>query len=91
MTYAQWGELIIETEKKVNQIRSGKKTKAIETKITFCSDSLAQFRSLRDAYRNHVAHARQNYVELEAQTIMDGARSFLESLAHKLSEPKNAE
>ena len=59
--FSQWGELIIEIEKKLNQMRTGKKNRAIETRITFCSDALAQFKNLKDAYRNHVVHARVGY------------------------------
>lgn len=85
--FAQWGEMLSKIEEQLDKIRKAKKTKATAARVTFCSDALAQFRYLKDAYRNHVAHARATYEGPQAKDIMEGTTRFLESLATKIKEP----
>ena len=52
----------------------------------FYSETALQFRYFKDAWRNHVMHARLDFNEEQARTINDHVRDFMGHLATKLSE-----
>ena len=82
----QWKNIIdkIEAEIKAKQGMNRGPDKVEELK--FCSDAASQFRYFKDAYRNHVAHARSTYDDGEAERIMRSTREFTQSLSAKLKE-----
>ena len=84
---AEWQALISNIETKIKEMQQLSKSTNKDENITFYSDAASQFRYFRDAYRHHVAHARKNYEEDQAKSIMDRTEEFLKSLATKLSEP----
>jgi hypothetical protein len=73
------------------QIREMEKLPASETKtedIRFYSGLVAQFRWFKDAWRNHVAHARVHYDEREALDVWHHVSPFMQQMAeHKQTRP----
>jgi hypothetical protein len=84
---ADWGKLLGEIEEKIQNMQKPPKTADKDEELSFCSDAMALFRHFKNAYRNHIAHARAHYDERQAQSIMDRTREFIELLATQLKEP----
>ena len=51
------------------------------TKLKLYGDTAMQFRYLKDAWRNHVAHGRDQYDEHQAETILKHTLDFMAYLA----------
>ena len=60
------------------------RTKARE----FYGGAIGEFRAFKDAWRNHVMHARASYDEQRAQSAMTHVREFMQRLAERLSEDR---
>ena len=52
----------------------------------FYSEAATQFRHFKDAWRNHVMHARLDFNEEQARAISDHVRDFMTHLSTKLKE-----
>jgi Skp family chaperone for outer membrane proteins len=84
---AGWQELINKIESEIKAKRQNlAKGSVKDEELKFCSNAVALFAHLNDAYRIHVAHARQIYEEDQARSILDRTKEFLESLATKIKE-----
>jgi len=82
-----WKNIIDQIEKEIKAKQEEMKRGPAKTEeLKFLSDAASQFRYFKDAYRNHVAHARSTYDDGEAERIMRGTREFLQSLSTKLKE-----
>lgn len=82
----QWKNALDQIEKAIRDIEqlpaSAKKT----SDLTFYSGVVTQFRWFKDAWRNHVSHARTYYDEREALTVWTNVQPFMKQLAtHKES------
>jgi len=49
--------------------------------ITYYSEAASQFRYFKDAWRNHVSHARTHYDEGDAEKVLRHVREFMQHLA----------
>ena len=52
----------------------------------FFTESATHFRLVKNAWRNHAAHARDKYTDQEAEEIYGSVRSFMRHLSKRLSE-----
>lgn len=85
----QWGDILKELEKAVVTIQGWPRTLARESAHQFYNKSLSYCREFNGAYRRHIAHARDHYYDRhEALSVASHVRSFLETLAEKISEKK---
>lgn len=83
---SNWRVVIDQIEaavKKVGKHTSGPDWKQKEQ---FCSEAALQFRHFKNAWRNHVMHARQSYDEERATAIFHHVEEFMKHLATRLSE-----
>jgi HEPN domain-containing protein len=48
--------------------------------ITALSEAATQFRYFKDAWRNHVAHAREHYDERDAERVFSHVRDFMQHM-----------
>ena len=80
-----WGMISRELQKAVANLPKRTSVRASEMSA-FYSQALAQFLTLKDAWRNHVAHTRASYDEYQAKSVMITTQHFLEHLALKLRE-----
>jgi hypothetical protein len=83
----QWQNLIEQIESTIKKLGQQPKTPKRDADLQFYSTAAAQFRYLKDAWRNHVAHAKVVYGEVEALKIFEHAKDLVEGLAGKLKEP----
>jgi len=82
-----WKNVIDQIESKVRSMEAlPRSLDKIET-IEFYSRACLQFRYFKDAWRNHVMHARKDYDDREAKEAIEHVRDFMASLATKLPQP----
>jgi hypothetical protein len=57
----------------------------------FFNEAFTEFRHLKDAWRNHAMHARAQYDEERAETVLLHVKSFMQHLATRLREDRGEE
>jgi len=84
-----WQNIIEPIEKEiVHREKTLPKGTAKADELKFLSGAAAQFRYFKEAWRNHVAHSRVTYDDVEALRIMNHVHQFMDELAkHGLKEP----
>ena len=84
-----WQNIIEPIEKEIkHQEQTLPKGTAKSDELKFLSGAAAQFRYFKEAWRNHVAHSRVTYDDIEAVRIMTHVHQFMEELAqYGLKEP----
>lgn len=86
-----WGDIIPQIENGIKRIpRATNKPKDWREHQKFCAEAAAQFMHLKNAWRNHTAHARVKYTEEEAEAIYRHVRDFMQHLSKRLREPQHA-
>lgn len=83
---AEWQNIIDQIESKIRALGQLPKGKAKDVKLKFYSAAAVQFRYFKDAWRNHVAHFREQYDEHQALSILTHVRDFMEHLSTRLHE-----
>jgi hypothetical protein len=81
-----WQNIIESIEKKIREMQALKKGKEKDAKLTFYSEAAVQFRYVKDAWRNHVGHQREEYDSDQAHSILIHVRDFMKQLAARLKE-----
>jgi hypothetical protein len=81
---ADWKTIIDHAERNLDALRNEAKTHQRENDLNFYGEALIQFEAFKDAWRNHVSHARSGYDEHQAMGIFVHVRSFMERLATRL-------
>lgn len=84
-----WGTALRMTEEKIHQVISPKaKTKADLARRDFLAQAAKEFRYFKEAWRDNTMHARLKDADQgEALRVLEHAKSFMEHLASRLSEP----
>jgi hypothetical protein len=80
----QWDQIINQIEAKIKTIRKRTHGKSDEQ---WFSEAAAQFRFLKDAWRNYANHLHERYDEERAEEIFNSVKAFMKHLATRLSEP----
>lgn len=76
-----WHKVLKGIEDEIAALRNKQsQTQKDRDEITFYSDAASQFRHFKDAWRNHVAHARVNYDEKDATKVLAHVREFMQHL-----------
>ena len=57
-----------------------------DERIQFYSETAKQFRYFKDAWRNHVAHLREEYDKDQAHRVLIHTRDFMEQLSERVKE-----
>lgn len=83
---AEWGKIVGEIEPKLEPLKAGPRSAQRDADLKFYSEAAAQFRHFNNGWRIRVSHARENYTEDQARTVIDHVRSFFETLATRLKE-----
>ena len=87
---ADWQNVIEGIEKKIKEMKTLPKTDAKAAEVSFHSKAASQYWFLKDAWRNHVAHAREEYTFNQARSILAAISDLIETLSTRVEEP-NAE
>ena len=83
LEYEDWQHILTAIDKKIMDLRAAKTAENQES-IQFYSEVAAQFRYFRDAWRNHVSHARETYDLLQSESIFGQVREFMQDLAKRI-------
>ncbi len=83
---ADWQNIIDKIESEIKELNKLPKSAEKDEKLKFCSGAAAQFRYFKDAYRKHVAHARENSGEYQEFNILEKTNEFMRILSKRLSE-----
>lgn len=75
-----WKTILDAINDKIERLRSPK-TMENQKEIQIYSEIAAQFRYFKDAWRNHVSHAREVYEPVQAEIILGHVREFMQDLA----------
>jgi hypothetical protein len=87
LTEAQWGELLRELKTKIDaKLAKTKRTAKHHADSEFYLPLWQDIQAFKDAYRNHVMHARREYTPTEAIAVFDRVRRFMNLLATRVSE-----
>jgi len=81
-----WKNIIDQIEAKIRSLEAMKKGKEKDAQLTFYSEAAVQFRYFKDAWRNHVAHQREEYDADQAHSVLIHVRDFMAQLAGRLKE-----
>ncbi|MCG3117118.1 MAG: hypothetical protein LLH30_15725 [Candidatus Manganitrophus sp. SA1] len=83
---ASMQDIIGNMEKIIKDIHQQKKTAEKIEDLTFYSKAAVHCDHFKDAFRNHVTHARSNYDEDQAERIMRNVLDFYNAISEKLKE-----
>ncbi|GJG89110.1 hypothetical protein tb265_42910 [Gemmatimonadetes bacterium T265] len=79
---AEWGDILGAIDGKLAQLRKRTRGKsAAARQIAFYSQVKAELHAFKDAWRNHVSHARDSYDVHQAQSVYTHVREFMARLA----------
>lgn len=81
-----WKNIIDQIEAKIRSLEALKKGKEKDVQLKFYSEAAVQFRYFKDAWRNHVAHQREEYDSDQAHSVLIHVRDFMGQLATRLKE-----
>jgi len=73
--------IIDQIEKEIRTLQQAPKTSSRDAELKFCSEAALQFRYFKDAWRNHVSHAKETYESFEAESILTHVREFMQRMA----------
>lgn len=79
--YAQWADILRPLSKAVENIGQAANTPAKKRRHEYYSRLAGDFSHFKDAWRNHVMHAREPYDERDADTVYTSVSRFMQSLA----------
>jgi hypothetical protein len=82
----QWNKIIQGIESEVAKVGNWPATLGRAAAQQFYNGAVVELRGFKDAWRNHVMHARTNYNEGEAAGVMEYVKAFMVRLSTRLSE-----
>lgn len=89
LAHTSWGPAIDQIESKIHEMHKDPTWKArpdCKEQQEFYAQAASHFGVLKDAWRNHTAHARGKYDEGEAESILRNVCGFMQKLATRLHE-----
>jgi hypothetical protein len=86
LEWAQWNDIIVELTKSADALANRKAGPARDEAVEFYRGAIGQFQGFKDAYRNHVMHARKGYDSHQAASVLFHVRDFMNRLALKTDQ-----
>lgn len=87
LEWAQWLEILKAMSAKADAIQSSRKAgRAKDELLEFYRGAIGEFMGFKDAYRNHVMHARKNYDLRHATRVLTHVTDFMQRLAERIDE-----
>lgn len=81
MELENWKNILDAAEKNIKAIEQQPKSSTKDAELKYYGETIGHFRSVKDAWRNHVVHARETYDEGNAISAMNHIREFMTLLA----------
>jgi hypothetical protein len=76
-----WKNIIDVIEKQIRAQEALPKSPQKSEDLQFYTKAASQFWHFKDAWRNHVSHAREYYDEAEAMNVFNGVKHLMQQLA----------
>lgn len=86
LSLAEWHQIIERAECKIAEMRSLPRGEQKDDALHFYSAGAVQFRYFKDAWRNHVAHMREDYDRDQARSVLMHVSDFMEHISTRLTE-----
>jgi hypothetical protein len=83
---AEWCAIIDRSETKIKELRNQPRSQSKDEILKFYSEAASQFRYFKDAWRNHIAHLREEYDKRDADRVLSHTQEFMEHLSTRLKE-----
>jgi hypothetical protein len=80
----QWKDIIEAIDDGVAKLRNPTKGKKDHRKVQYYSEAAISFMHIKEAWRNHVSHAKATYDERETQAVWDTVRHLMQHLATRM-------
>jgi hypothetical protein len=78
-----WKNILDAADRKVRSLEQQSKTSTKDAELKYYGETIAHFRSIKDAWRNHVAHSRTSYDERQTTSILNHVKEFMLLLAKR--------
>jgi hypothetical protein len=78
---SEWREILEAAEDRLEHYRKQPRTPGRTAAIEYEAELSAHFRTIKDAWRNHVSHSRTPYDERQATSILSHVQAFVEKVA----------
>ena len=75
-----WKAILDASKLRLDHLRNMPKSTKRDKSIQRLAEQLYSFGLIKDAFRNHIAHAREQYDERRAKNLMSHVESFSHSL-----------
>jgi hypothetical protein len=82
---ATWGEIVTKVDATIKNLES-KSRGSRDEDLTFYSEAASHFRYLKNAWRNHVAHNRETYDDVQAHSVLGHTQDFMKHLSTRLKQ-----
>jgi HEPN domain-containing protein len=79
--WKDWGELLTKIDGVLNKLQNDPKTPEREKRLQYFARARNDFAGFNNAWRKHVAHARDHYDEPEAMSVFRHVRGLMQQLA----------
>ena len=87
ISYSQWEQMLSAVQDRIdariNRLAPGKKKQSLQE---YYYPLLRDLKGFKDAWRNHVMHARADYSVNGAKAVFGHVKSFMEQLSQRASE-----
>lgn len=80
---ANWKNVIDQIDRKLRDMEQAPRSTQKSADLQWYSETAAQFRLFKDAWRNHVAHSRASYDNEDAAKVLTGVRDFMRHIVEK--------
>ena len=81
-----WQKVIQQVESEIRKLGNQQKSQKKLEDERFFGSAASHLYFVKNAWRNHVAHTRESYSDIEALQVMEHTVQFVESLCPRLSE-----
>ncbi|HEX4961992.1 MAG TPA: hypothetical protein VF173_14215 [Thermoanaerobaculia bacterium] len=89
--YEEWQTIIEKIQIEADKKRANLPNRRLKSEWReFYNGAIGELQAFKDAWRNHVMHARGSYNEQKALSAMNHVQEFMQRLAQKLSEENRA-
>ena len=81
VAHENWKNVIDQIERRIRSVETAPKSSDKLERLRVYSGAAVQFRYFKDAWRNHVSHARAHYDSRKAAAIWNHVKEFMQHLA----------
>jgi hypothetical protein len=81
-------EILTAATKKLEQLGVATRTEERSKELQYYGSTLAHFKAIKNAWRNHVAHSKKTYDERDADEISRNVRTFMRELCEWPIKPE---